>query len=95
LGTPLIIGISIHTGEVVVGNIGFDKKMDYTVIGDSVNTVFRLQTLAKVLPNGVLISENARRAAQSHLDVNEFGEYEIDSTIGKLKVYELLGQEKY
>ena len=95
LGTPLIIGISIHTGEVVVGNIGFDKKMDYTVIGDSVNTVFRLQTLAKALPNGVLISENARRAAQSRLDINEFGEFEIDSTIGKLKVYELLGQKKY
>ena len=95
LGTPLIIGISIHTGEVVVGNIGFDKKMDYTVIGDSVNTVFRLQALAKALPNGVLISENTRRAAQSRLDINEFGEFEIDSTIGKLKVYELLGQEKY
>ena len=95
LGTPLVIGISIHTGEVVVGNIGFDKKMDYTVIGESVNTVFRLQALTKTLPNGVLISENTRRAAQSHLDVNEFGEFEIDSTIGKLKVYELLDQKKY
>jgi len=95
LGAPLIIGISIHTGEVVIGNIGFDKKMDYTVIGDSVNTVFRLQTIAKALPNGILISENTRHAAQFRLDTKEFGEFEIDSTIGKLKVYELLGQEKH
>ncbi|MCX5813696.1 MAG: GAF domain-containing protein [Proteobacteria bacterium] len=95
LGTPLVMGISIHTGEVVVGNIGFDKKMDYTVIGDSVNTVFRLQNLVKPIPNGILISENTRRAVQSHLDLHEMGEYEIDSTIGTLKIYELLGQKKY
>ncbi len=95
LGEPLVIGISIHTGEVVIGNIGFDKKMDYTVIGDSVNTVFRLQNLVKPLPNGILISEDTRKAARSHLDAKEIGEYEIDSTIGKLKVYELLGQSKF
>jgi len=39
------MGISVHTGEVVVGNIGFEKKMDYTVIGEAVNTVFRMQGL--------------------------------------------------
>jgi adenylate cyclase len=95
IGTPLVIGISIHTGEVVVGNIGFDKKMDYTVIGDSVNTAFRLQNLVKPIPNGILISENTRRAAQLPLDLHEMGEYEIDSTIGTLKIYELLGQRQY
>ena len=41
LEAPLAMGISIHTGEAVVGNIGFEKKMDYPVIGDSVNVVFR------------------------------------------------------
>jgi len=95
IGIPLVIGISIHTGEVVVGNIGFDKKMDYTVIGDSVNTAFRLQNLVKPIHNGILISENTRRAAQLPLDLHEMGEYEIDSTIGTLKIYELLGQRQY
>ena len=63
------MGISVHTGEVVVGNIGFEKKMDYTVIGDSVNTVFRLQNITKSFPNGILISENTLRAARSSLEV--------------------------
>lgn len=93
VGSPLVIGVSVHSGEVVIGNIGFDKKMDYTVIGDSVNTVFRLQTLVKSMPNGIIISENTRRAAQSRLDVRDLGEFEIDTVIGTLKAYELLGKK--
>ena len=89
------MGISIHTGEVVVGNIGFEKKMDYTVIGDSVNTVFRLQNLTKSFPNGILISENTLRAVRTRLEV---ADVEIDGDIGQkiggMKVYELLDRRK-
>ncbi len=91
LGASLEMGISIHTGEVVVGNIGFDKKMDYTVIGDSVNTVFRLQNLTKTIPNGILISENTLRAVRSRPEV---AEVDIPDHAGRdisnMKVYELL-----
>ncbi|HCX91013.1 MAG: hypothetical protein CO106_09995 [Deltaproteobacteria bacterium CG_4_9_14_3_um_filter_44_9] len=91
---PLTIGISVHTGEAVVGNIGFDKKMDYTVIGDSVNVAFRLQELTKNRPNVVLISDKTRRAVvKSLLDVREFGEYNAGQIMGELKIYELLGQQ--
>ena len=41
----LQVGISVHTGEAVVGNIGFEMRMDYSVIGDPVNDVFRRQEL--------------------------------------------------
>lgn len=81
------IGISIFTGEVVVGNIGFEMKMDYTVIGDSVNNVFRLQDLTKSMPNVVLVSESTIRAVQSPLEVRD-----INKTIADMKVYELLGR---
>jgi class 3 adenylate cyclase/putative methionine-R-sulfoxide reductase with GAF domain len=88
------MGISVHTGEVVVGNIGFEKKMDYTVIGDSVNTVFRLQNITKSFPNGILISENTLRAARSNLEV---GEIKVSNDILKefsgMKVFELLDLE--
>ena len=81
-----------YTGEVVVGNIGFEKKMDYTVIGDAVNTVFRLQSVVKPIKNGIIISEKTLKAAQSRLEVREIGEYEIDAALEKVKAYELLSQ---
>ncbi|MBN2538932.1 MAG: GAF domain-containing protein [Deltaproteobacteria bacterium] len=88
-GDSVTVGISVHTGEVVVGNIGFDKKMDYTVIGDSVNTVFRLQEFTKAYPNSILISDRTLHAVRAHLDVREI---DISYTpMGALKVYELTG----
>ncbi|MBN2437536.1 MAG: GAF domain-containing protein [Deltaproteobacteria bacterium] len=94
LEKPLTMGISIHTGEAVVGNIGFEKKMDYTVIGDSVNVVFRLQDLTKSLPNSILISEKTVQAVVgSILDVREIGKCDTGSTLGELRIYELLGRK--
>jgi class 3 adenylate cyclase/GAF domain-containing protein len=86
MGDQIKIGISILTGEVVVGNIGFDKKMDYTVIGDAVNAVFRLQDLTKFYPNGILLGETTRRACRSSFKMTA-----IDTTLGDLKLYELVG----
>jgi class 3 adenylate cyclase len=92
LEEPLSMGISLHTGEAVVGNIGFEKKMDYTVIGDSVNAVFRLQDLTKSRPNSILISEKTRSAAMnSILDARDIGICNAGTTLGELKIYELLG----
>ena len=93
IDAPVVIGISVHTGEVVVGNIGFEKKMDYTVIGDSVNTVFRLQALTKSYPNSILISDRTLRVVKVGLDVREIDVSDAPS-IRDMKVYEIIGTKK-
>lgn len=93
-GVAVQVGISVHTGEVVVGNIGFEKKMDYTVIGDAVNTVFRLQVLTKSFPDGILLSEKTLRAARSQLNVEELEiPADLTQSLAHMKVFRLLPGE--
>jgi adenylate cyclase len=89
---PLAIGVSIHTGEAVVGNIGFEKKMDYTVIGDAVNVVFGLQDLTRIIPNGIVVSEKTLRAlSKTRPKLREMGSCDAGQGLEELKTYELMG----
>ncbi len=63
--------LGINTGEAIVGNIGSDKRMDFTVIGDAVNVAARLQELAKELEADTLVSEATYRQVEGRFQMEK------------------------
>lgn len=66
-GRPMGIGIGLHTGMAILGNIGSQTKMEYTAVGDTVNTAARLQELTKFFHDyPIIMSRDAWEALKEH-----------------------------
>lgn len=87
-GLTLELGIGINSGEVLVGNIGSDKRMEYTVIGDVVNVAARLEALAR--PNQVLLADATQELANEGFEIQYLGEKAVTGRKAMTKVYELV-----
>jgi adenylate cyclase len=87
-GFPINIGIGVNTGEVFLGNIGSPERMEFTVIGDTVNIASRLSGAAR--PGQILITKETLAHLGSDIPHQALPPIEVKGKTGKLDIFEVV-----
>jgi class 3 adenylate cyclase/FixJ family two-component response regulator len=84
------VSIGINSGEMISGNIGSAslRRLDYTVIGDTVNTAQRLQSAAN--PGQIIISESCYQKVKESFNCNKVGEVKLKNKANPVMIYEVM-----
>jgi hypothetical protein len=88
-GVPIQIRVGLNSGEVVVGAIGNDLKMDYTAVGQTVHLASRMEQMAT--PGSVLLTPDALRLAEGYVQVKPLGPVNVKGLTEPVEVYEVTG----
>lgn len=88
----IVIGIGINCGEVIAGNMGSKARVNYSVIGDIVNTAKRIETLTKTSPNSILVSNAIYEKVHNLVRASAWDPVFVKGKEQQLQVYEILGK---
>jgi adenylate cyclase len=90
LGDGFRIGVGLNSGEVMSGQVGSKRRMEYTAIGDTTNTAARLEGMTKGSPNSVLIAESTKQLLQGGAaDLAFVGELDVRGREATIRVWTL------
>lgn len=90
---PFITRFGLYTGEMTMGNIGSARKIEYTVIGDAVNSAFRLEGINKYYDTRILVSEFTREGAGEGFEFRLVDVLQLKGKDRPVRIYELLGEK--
>ena len=86
------IGIGLHSGEAIAGTIGSDEKLEYTVIGDTVNLAARIEASTKAFGTDLLISDSLSEQVQDEFWLIEAGKAEVKGKSKPITMYKVRGR---
>jgi tetratricopeptide (TPR) repeat protein len=88
-GVPIQIRVGLNSGEVVVGSIGNDLKMDYTAVGQTVHLASRMEQMAK--PGSIMMTADTLRLAEGYVQLKPLGPVSVKGLNNPVEVYEVTG----
>ncbi|MEO7932511.1 MAG: adenylate/guanylate cyclase domain-containing protein [Chthoniobacterales bacterium] len=83
------VGVALHFGPVTCGNIGLVAQRDATIIGDAVNTAFRLESVMKELNQDIVLSEDFANELRPQPALNDLGERQLKGKNQRVRVFGL------
>jgi adenylate cyclase len=88
------MGIGLNTGPVMSGNVGSERRLEYTALGDTTNTAARLEGMTKGTPHQLYLADSTRAALRTPAtDLIEVGDFEVRGRKAKIRLWSLADAE--